>query len=99
MNINDAWKPVSGIALTVFLLICGHWAPVWKPRRITAYVYGCLSILAGFAVWHAPDWLTVLSLAVIIGAGGTVTLMLYALDDYWDAKRKAHKAEIEHASE
>ncbi len=99
LDINDAFKPAAGMFLTCALLIMGHWAP-WKMGRLWAYVYGCVSILAGFAVWHAPDWMTVLGLAVIIGAGGTVTLMLYALDDYREAKRQAREAGmlIDHAS-
>ncbi len=87
-----------GALLTMSMLVAGHWAP-WRFHRLVAYTYGCVSILAGFAVWQYPNWPVIGGLAVLIGCGGAVTIGLYALDDYRDAKRKIRLAEMEHGGQ
>lgn len=90
------------ILLMVFLLLWGgHWLP-WRVipalvdvrgdlKRVPAYVYGTLCILAGFAAWCAmqevqlvPVWdaLAWLVMDVIAAGAGTVAprLMRWVLD-------------------
>lgn len=86
----------AGALLTVLVLAVGHWFP-WPRRlsRIQAYVYGVSSILAGFAVWRLlnGDWVTVVGLGVIAGAGGVTVVGAYRLDDVVRMVRQAWKAE------
>lgn len=87
---------IAGALLTALVLAVGHWFP-W-PRtldRISAYVYGVLSILAGFALWrllHA-DWQTVVGLMVICCSGGAMVILAYRIDGWVLAIRQAHKVE------
>lgn len=87
---------IAGALLTALVLAVGHWFP-W-PRtldRISAYVYGVLSILAGFALWRLlnADWVTVAGLVVICCSGGGMVVLAYRIDGWVLAIRKAHKAE------
>lgn len=87
---------IAGAILTALVLAVGHWFP-W-PRtldRISAYVYGVLSILAGFALWRLlnTDWQTVAGLVAICCAGGGTVKMAYKIDGWVIEIRKAHKIE------
>jgi hypothetical protein len=86
----------AGALLTALVLAVGHWFP-W-PRtldRIPAYIYGVVSILAGFALWRLlnADWQTVVGLVIICCAGGTTVVLAYQIDGWVLAIRQARKAE------
>lgn len=80
------------------LLLIGHWFP-WPDEeleRIPAYVYGVVSLFAGFTTWRlllSLDWQTPLGLAVICAVGGLAVILAYRIDDLVKRLRKASKAE------
>jgi len=87
---------IAGSVLTGLLLALGHWFP-W-PRQLRwlhRYTYGVAAIWIGFALWRLlnADWLTVVGLIIIAGAGGFTVIVTYWLDDKIAAIRKAYKAE------
>jgi Tfp pilus assembly protein PilO len=87
---------IAGALLTALVLAVGHWFP-WPQKldRISAYVYGVLSILAGFALWRLlnADWQVVVGLVIICCAGGLTVILAYRIDGWVLAIRKAQKAE------
>jgi len=100
IHIDPVWwngaTLLAGAILTGLLLAVGHWFP-W-PRtldRISAYVYGVLSILAGFALWRLllADWQTVVGLVTICCAGGATVKAAYKIDGWVIEIRKANKIE------
>jgi hypothetical protein len=86
----------GGALLTALVLAVGHWFP-WPQMldRISAYVYGVLSILAGFTLWRLLnlDWETVVGLVIICCAGGGMVVLAYKIDGWVLAVRQARKAE------
>jgi hypothetical protein len=87
---------ILGGAVTVFLLLVGHWAP-WVSRlpRVKAYSYGTFSIWVGFALWRMfnRDWQTAVGLLLIVGLAGATVLVAYRIDRVTLAVRQAKKAE------
>lgn len=102
MNI-ESLRPVElgmGIALSVLLLLIGHWFPyhLWNGREMTwieRYVYGTTCLLAGFSLWRLliGDLITPLGLLSIDAASGLAVLSAYWYDDLALARSKARKAE------
>ncbi len=87
---------VAGALLAALVLAVGHWFPwAWRLSRIQAYVYGVVSIWLGFAAWRLlnGDWVTVVGLGVIAGAGGVTVVLAYRLDGVVRMVRQARKAE------
>lgn len=102
------------ILLVVFLLLLGgHWLP-WRVapglvdargdlKRVAAYVYGTLCIVAGFAAWCAMqaqlgmtvvcvwDALAWLVMDVIAAGAGTVTPRVFE----WILESQATKGDLE----
>ena len=77
----------AGLALTVCLLLIGHWAPTPAPlphplSRLVRYAYGVSSILAGILVWLLADKMTELALGVVLIslAGGLAVAFGYSVD-------------------
>lgn len=86
----------GGALLTALVLAVGHWFPWPQPLdRIPTYIYGVVSILAGFALWRVLnlDWETPLGLVGISSAGGLIVILAYKVDGWVLAIRKARKAE------
>jgi hypothetical protein len=86
----------AGVGLSTLLLFVGHWFP-W-PRglnRLTAYVYGVLSIYAGAVLWLLqsghPE--IVVGLGVIIGISGAAVFLSYGIDWLVVQIHKAEKGE------
>ena len=87
---------LAGALLTALVLAVGHWFPWAQPlSRIAAYVYGVISILAGFALWRLlnADWQMPLGLVIISCAGGITVVMAYKIDGWVLEIRKARKVE------
>jgi len=87
---------IAGAMLTALVLAVGHWFP-WPQTldRVSAYVYGVLSILAGFALWRFlnADWRTIIGLVIICCAGGATVVLAYRIDGWVLAIRQARKIE------
>lgn len=86
----------AGAALTVLLLLVGHWFP-WVKRlsRIQAYTSGVASILTGFALWRLlnRDWMTPAGLLLIAAVAGIAVKAAYEIDQITIRVRQAGKAE------
>lgn len=84
----------AGLILTMLLLLIGHWFP-WpvKLHRLCAYVYGCVCILLGAAVWLLGEqpalWR---GLCGLTAGAGLATGAGYLIDwilNLWQRKRAA----------
>lgn len=86
----------AGALLTALILAVGHWFPWPRPlEQIHCYVYGVLSILAGFTLWRGlnADWVTPVGLFIVSGTGGLTVILAYKIDGWVKDIRKGHKAE------
>jgi hypothetical protein len=85
----------AGAVLAALILAIGHWFP-WARTlsRIASYVYGVVSIIAGFALWRLlnHDYRTVLGLLAIACAGGLTVVLAYQIDVWVLEIRRGHKA-------
>lgn len=80
---------VIGLALTVVLLLAGHWFPWFrfigrKLPRLLAYTYGVAAIWIGFFTWRylgLGDIETPLGLAILCIAGGISVIIAYKIDE------------------
>ena len=87
---------IGGAMLTALVLAVGHWFNWPQPlSRISAYIYGVLSILAGFTLWRLLnlDWETVVGLMIICCTGGATVVLAYRIDGWVLAIHQAGKAE------
>lgn len=100
MNLLDSllWEIgtlLAGAILTALVLAVGHWFE-WprKLTRIEAYIYGVLSLLAGFALWRGlnRDWCSPLGLLLICGVGGLTVVAAYGWDSLMARSRQARRA-------
>jgi hypothetical protein len=101
------------VCVVVLLLnVAAHWFP-WHVlpgaadkaghlRRLLAYGYGVLTILAGMGGWaivctlaghvQISPWMAVVALVLIVAAAGAGTIAAYAID--WAAEAKALSADV-----